>query len=132
MIAVLDTSAFLRLFIPDGPVPPGLEQFMRGVERGENTAIAPELMLVEAGNVANKKRLQGVLSAEETLELVQLMCEMPVRYLSHRDLIEPAVRLASEHALTVYDALYLALARLKGARLFTADGDLARAAGNPG
>ena len=129
MIAVLDTSAFLRLFIPDGPIPEGLEEFMRGVERGENTAIAPELMLAEAGNIANKKRLQGVLTSEETVELIQLMRKMPVRYLSHCDLIEPAVRLASERALTVHDALFLALARIKAARLFTADGDLAFAAG---
>jgi len=34
MIAVVDTSAVLRLFIPDGPVPNGLEAFFRGVEAG--------------------------------------------------------------------------------------------------
>jgi predicted nucleic acid-binding protein len=129
MIAVVDTSAFLRLFIPDGPLPQGFEEFMRGVERGENTAIAPELMLAEAANVANKKRIQGILSADESLELIELMCKMPVRYISHRDLIEPAAKLASEHELTVYDALFLALARMKAARLFTADEDLALAAG---
>lgn len=129
MIAVLDTSAFLRLFVPDGPIPQGLEEFMRGVERGENTAIAPELMLAEAANVANKKRYQGILSEDETVELIGLMRRMPVRYFSHRDLIEPAGRLASEHALTVYDALYLALARMRAARLFSADGRLVRAAG---
>jgi hypothetical protein len=30
MIAVVDTSAVLRLFIPDGPIPDGLEAFFRG------------------------------------------------------------------------------------------------------
>ena len=60
MIAVIDTSAFLRLFIPDGPLPVGVEEFFQGVELGANIALAPELMLVEAANVLNKKRLQGV------------------------------------------------------------------------
>lgn len=128
MIAVVDTSAFLRLFIPDGAIPSGLEDFFRGVERGQNTAIAPELMLAEAGNTANKKRHQGVLSREEAIELVQLMRRMPVHYVPHGDLIEPALELAETHALTVYDALYLVLARQKSAHLFTADDRLARVA----
>ena len=129
MIAILDTSAFLRLFIPDGPVPIGLEEVMRGVERGENTAIAPAHMLAEACNVANRKRLEGMLSGEETLELVRLMCRMPVRYVAHLDLVELALELAEAHALTVYDALFLALARQKSARLCTADARLAKQAG---
>lgn len=132
MTAVVDTSAFLRLFLPDGAIPEGLEVFMRGVERGENIAIAPELMLAEAANVAVKKQRQGVLSAVEAAELVRLMRGMPVRYLSHGDLIVPAAESATEFGLTVYDALFLVLARQKAARLFTADdhlGGIARKCG---
>lgn len=128
MIAVIDTSAFLRLFLPDGPIPQGLEEFMRAVERGEHVAIAPELMLAEAGNVANKKRQQGLLTAAEVGALVGLMRRMPVRYLSHHDLIAPAVDLAAGFGVTVYDALFLALARQRAARLFTADARLAETA----
>jgi predicted nucleic acid-binding protein len=72
MRAGIDTSAFLRLFIPDGEIPSGLEEYMRAVERGENLAMA--------------------------------------------------------HNLTVYDALFVALARQKRARLFTADAKVARVA----
>lgn len=132
MIAVVDTSAFLRLFIPDGDIPPGLEEFFRGAERGENMAIAPELLLAEAGNVVNKKRCQGVLAPGEASGLVRLMRNMPVRYVSHDELILSAIQLAEERNLTVYDALYLALARQKNARLFTADTQLARSAADLG
>ena len=128
MIAVVDTSAFLRLFLPDGPLPDGLEHFLRAVERGENTAIAPELMLAESANVLNKKRREGLLSAGEVAELVAIVREMPIRYLPHRELIAGAVRLAETCGLTVYDALYLELARQKSARLFTADQRLVDAA----
>ena len=51
MIGVVDTSALIRLFVPDGPVVEGLEAFMTGVERGLNSALAPELLLAEAANV---------------------------------------------------------------------------------
>ena len=128
MIAVVDTSAFLRLFIPDGEVPDGLEELFRGVERGMDAAIAPELMLAEAANALNKKRLQGSISLEECLELVELCRAMPVRYYPHADLLAPATRLAAEQSLTVYDALFLALALRTGARLLIADDRLAKAA----
>lgn len=128
MIAVVDASAFLRLFVPDGDIPSGLEGFFRGAERGENMAIAPELLLAEAGNVVNKKRSQGVLTSEEASELARVMRSMPVRYVSHGEIIIPAIEMAEELGLTVYDALYLALARQKNARLFTADAHLARSA----
>lgn len=128
MIAVIDTSAFLRLFLPDGPVPEGLENFMRAVERGENTAIAPELMLAETANVLDKKRRAGLLSPDEVAELLDLARQMPIRYMPHGGLITGAVALAATSGLTVYDALFLELARQKAARLFTADRRLADAA----
>jgi predicted nucleic acid-binding protein len=128
MIAVIDTSAFLRLFIPDGPVPSGLEAFLRGVERGENLALAPELMLAEAANVAVKKRAQGVLTDDECSTLLGLIRKAPVHYTSHADSIEVAARLAVDFRLTVYDALFLALAKQRSCVLFTADAKLAKAA----
>ncbi len=59
MIGVVDTSALIRLFIPYGPLPDGFDKFLRGVERGLNTAIAPELLVAEATNVINKKQKSG-------------------------------------------------------------------------
>lgn len=55
MIAVIDASALMRLFIPDGPVPRGLEAFFQGVESERNMAIAPELLMAEAASVIHKK-----------------------------------------------------------------------------
>jgi predicted nucleic acid-binding protein len=126
MIAVIDTSALLRLILPDGPIPAGLEDFMRGVERGDNKAIAPDLMWVEAANVLNKKRLKGLLSAEETRQALDLILRLPILSLAHREFLPVALELAEQFAMTVYDALFLAVARTKAAKLFTADSQLAR------
>ncbi|MBW1981320.1 MAG: type II toxin-antitoxin system VapC family toxin [Deltaproteobacteria bacterium] len=121
MTGVIDTSALIRLFVPDGPIPDGLEEFMHAVERGMNRAIAPELILVEAANVLNKKRKLGELSEDESMDLLTDVLAMPIRYLSHRPLIPVAFDLAKEHNLTVYDALYLALAKRHSAFVFSAD-----------
>jgi predicted nucleic acid-binding protein len=132
MIAVVDTSAFVRLFIPDGPSPLELEELLAGVERGEDSVIAPQLLLAEAANVLNKKRQLGVLSAEECQELVGLFCRMPIRYYPHQELLPDALSLADEHELTVYDALFLALAARHQAHLITADEKLGSTAESMG
>jgi predicted nucleic acid-binding protein len=128
MIAVIDTSALLRLIIPDGPVPHGLEAFLQAAERGEHTAVAPDLMWVEAANVLNKKRRQGLLNKEETEQALGLVLRMPIKAVAHREYLPAALQLAERYELTVYDALYLAITRVKGARLYTADDRLEKAA----
>jgi predicted nucleic acid-binding protein len=121
MIGVIDTSALIRLFVPDGPVPDGFEEFLRGVERGLNSAIAPELLLAEAANVINKKQLTGELSRDESVRLLDDLLSVPIRLFPHRPVILRAFELARDHRLTVYDTLYLALAEEHGAVVFSAD-----------
>ena len=79
MIGVVDTSALIRLYIPDGPLPDGFDDFLRGVERGLNTAIAPELLLAESANVLNKKRKTKELTAAEGDQLLTGIIELPIR-----------------------------------------------------
>jgi predicted nucleic acid-binding protein len=129
MIGVIDTSALIRLYIPDGSIPKGLEEFLRGVERGNNIAIAPELLLVESANVLNKKRKINELTEEESIQLLNDILSMPIRYFPHGPFISTAFDLAREHKITIYDAIYLALAVEEGAVLFSADEDVCRIAG---
>lgn len=121
MIGVVDTSALIRLFIPDGPLPDGFEDFLRGVERGLNIAIAPELLLAEAANVINKKRIARELNRDESDRLLSDLLSVPIRLFPHRPIIFRAFELARENNLTVYDTLYLVLAENQGAIIFSAD-----------
>ena len=132
MIGVVDTSALIRLFIPDGPLPEGFEDFLRGVERGQNTAIAPELLMAESANVLNKKRKSNQLTAAESDQLLIRIIELPVRLFPHRPLIPRAFELAMDRNLSVYDTLFLALAEEQGAVLFTADQRLKKIAARLG
>jgi predicted nucleic acid-binding protein len=129
MICVIDTSAPIRLFVPDGPIPRGLEKFLQGVELGDNIAIAPELLLVKAANVLARKRKMGELSEAESAPLLADVLGMPIRYFSHGPLIPAAFDLSLEHGITLYDAVYLALALEKGAILFSADEEMQKIAG---
>lgn len=128
MIGVVDTSALIRLFVPNGPLPDGFEEFLRGVERGLNTAIAPELLLAEAANVIKKMRKSGEIDDSESDQLLDDLLLVPVRLLSHRPVILRAFDLARQFTLSIYDALYLALAENHGAVIFSADRKLLKAA----
>ena len=130
MIGVVDTSALIRLFVPDGPMPDGFDDFLRGVERGTNSAIAPELLVAEAANVINKKRISGELHENESNQLLADILSVPVRLFPHRPILLRAFDLAREYQLTIYDTLYLALAEEHGAVIFTVDRKLLKAANN--
>ncbi len=125
---VVDTSALIRLYIPDGPVPAGLTGALQNAERGDASLIAPELILAESGQVLHKKRAQDLLSDAEVTAILDSMLYLPIRLFSHHDLIRSACDLAMECDLTVYDALFLSLAKRHSALLITADEKLRRVA----
>jgi len=128
MIGVVDTSALIRLFVPDGQLPADFERFLRGVERGLNMAIAPELLLAEAASVINKKEKSGELAKDESDRLLTDVLSLPIRLFPHLPILSRAFKLARIHNLTVYDTLYLALAEEHGAVIFTADRKLLKIA----
>ena len=132
MIWVVDTSALVRLFVPDGPVPETLERAIQSAERGEDALLAPDLVLAEAGQVLHKKRLARLLTEEEVETLVAHILALPLRITPHSDILASACTIASRQGLTVYDALFLALAEKHAARLITADSTLQAAADRMG
>ena len=118
---VVDTSALVRLYVPDGPVPEGLEEALESAWRGDVLLLAPELLLAEVGQVLRKKERAGVLTREECDEILDAVLALPLEVLPHRPLLVDALALARETGLTVYDALFLVLARSRGADLISAD-----------
>ena len=121
---VVDTSALLRLFVPDGPLPAEVEQAMEAAGQATAVVLAPELLLVEAGQVLHKKHLAGYLRKEECDEILASILELPIEIVSHREILFDAVQAARRHQITVYDALFLALAVNRSSTLLTADVEL--------
>lgn len=125
---VLDASAWLRLFLRDGPDVSGLDAAAREVERGAAAFAAPELILVEAGHALMRKVRRKQIRTTEWRALWLDMRRMPLDLLPLDERMNDALELAIRHELSVYDALYLAVATQIGATLFTADDALAAAA----
>lgn len=125
---MLDASAWLRLFLADGPLPAGLDEAAIEVDTGAASFVAPELILVEAAHALHRKTRRHALMPVEADELWSDMRRTPIELLCDVEHVDAARQFAAQLDLTVYDALYLAVARHVGAPLFTADEQLARAA----
>lgn len=125
---VLDCSALLRAYVPDGPLPTGLEEALEASHMGEVALFVPEILLAEAAQVLWKKERAGLLTPDESDTVWQAILMLPLEITPHRDLLAGARDLARQTRLTIYDALYLALSWQMGAPLLTADTALAKAA----
>ena len=125
---VLDTSALIRYYIPDGPMPDGLEKIIEQGWQGDALLFVPELALVESAQVLLKKERAGFLAPDESDEIIRNIKSIPMEIRRHRDILEPAILLARKHSLTVYDAMFLALSKKQNAQLVTADKKLHNAA----
>ena len=120
-MVVVDTSAIIRLYVPDGPIPDGLEEHVKSAWKAETTLIVPELALAEVAQVLWKKEQAGYIKPSETDEIISAVLELPLEIVGHYNILPDALSLARRHELTIYDSLFLALAEKKDAQLITAD-----------
>ena len=126
-VIVADTSALIRLYLPDGPIPDGFEDYVDSAWRAEATLVVPELALPEVAQVLWKKQQSDYISESEADEILSAVLDLPIEVVGHRELLVEAIAFARLHSLTVYDSLFLALARKMKAELITADEKLKRA-----
>ena len=118
---VLDTSALVRLYVPDGPLPKGLERCIEAGWRGDLVLLCPELVLAEVGQVLLKKEQAGLLDKPTSSEILDGVLGLPIDYRGHLPYIGSALEVARATGTTVYDALFVAVAERHGAELVTAD-----------
>lgn len=89
---------------------------------------APSLWLAECANVLWVKARRGEIDEQEARERQSWLAEAPVLLVPLEELLEDAVALAFRLDVTIYDALYVALAQRRREPLITADGPLRTAA----
>lgn len=120
MIVVLDCSAVVPwLFEEDHE--PFVDSLYREYRHGRVTAAAPLLLRSEVANVAWKKVRQGRARPEDAIRLIYDFSMLPIDYAASGHILEPALRIALDTGVTVYDAHYLAMARAKCAALASQD-----------
>ncbi len=119
--AVVDASAFVRLYIPDGPLPEGLIEIIKKALKVESVLLAPDLMLAEASQVVLKKINRAELDKRIGEKIISSMQSIPFQYISNSILLNKSFALSLSNDISIYDSLYVSLALKAEALLFTCD-----------
>ena len=119
---VVDASVLAVALGDDGPDGASARAALDG-----ESLTAPELVDLEVLSVWRRQVAGGSMTPGRAKLALGDLTELPVRRISHRLLVRRCWEL--RHAVTVYDAAYVALAEALGISLLTADARLSRAPG---
>lgn len=128
---VLDCSMTMAWILPDQSTP-GTAQLRDSLV--ERTCVVPGLWPVEVANVLLVATRHGRIPERTWPALAERIGRLPIETDSETGAraLTDALRLAREHDLTAYDAVYLELALRRRLPLATLDGELAAAARRSG
>ena len=118
-VVVVDASVVVKWFLPEVHA-----EAARRLLRGRRTLVAPELIWAEIGNTLWKKYIRKELTADAAYAILQDMQRFPLQTIAINVLLDMAWNLAVRFQISVYDALYLALAMSRHCTLVTADHQL--------
>jgi len=113
---VVDASVAVKWFVPEP-----LSAAARKLLAIEYELLAPELLWAELGNVLWKKHRRRELEPRTASRVLRDFWRVPIEFHRTARWTGAALELAMRHGVTVYDALYLALAAGHGCRVLTAD-----------
>lgn len=119
---VVDASVVVKWLVPEVHSDAAVS-----VLAADSELQAPELLLAEVGNILWKKHRAKELSGEEADLALLALAAAPVTLHPHKPLLAAAFQIARAHDRTVYDSLYLALARSLDGTFLTADERLVNA-----
>lgn len=124
MNLVIDASVLIKFYVPE-ILSDRAERLLAKVEREEIGLLAPDLIYPEAGNTLWKKQRLKELTRSEVEEITDAILSLPLKIEASKPLLSLAVELATAYGITVYDALYISLAKVYETTLITADRKLA-------
>ncbi|MCY4655115.1 MAG: type II toxin-antitoxin system VapC family toxin [Dehalococcoidia bacterium] len=125
----MDTSALVKYVLP-AEYDDNLERVVLLHRKSEIQLIAPNFLLVECANVLWKNALRTGEAFENVISTLNDLRRTNIRLVPQEYFLEDALRIALNMEVTVYDALYCALARRENAELITEDRRLRNALEN--
>lgn len=120
MNLVIDASVVIKVYIPE-ILSDKAEEVMSRVASGDLILLAPDLLYPETGNILWRKQRLHELTPAEVEEIVDAITYLPIRIEQSRPVMPLAVSIAMHSGITVYDAMYVAVARIYETRMITAD-----------
>ena len=121
----IDTSALVKYVLPEEDSS-AAEKLVASHYAGMVNLIAPEYILVESANVLWKHLQRHNVGPEEAVTSFRALRDLGMRLVPNGDLLEDALILAADNGITVYDALFCALAVRENVPLITSDNALVR------
>ena len=126
MNLVIDASVLMKFYVPE-IFSDKAEELLNRVEQGDVLLLAPDLIYPEAGNILWKKQRMKELSRPEVEEITDAIVSLPLKTETSKLLLPLAIDIGIAYHITVYDAIYVSLARVYEAKMITADRKLADA-----
>ena len=120
MNLVIDASVVTKFYVPE-ILSDNAEGILSQATDGKLLLCAPDLVYPETGNILWKKQRRRELTSEEVEEIVDAIAALPIRIEPSRPVMPLAVSIAMHGEITVYDAMYVAIARIYKTRMITAD-----------
>ena len=119
---VIDASVAIKWFLPE----PYSINALRLLD-ADHELYAPDLIFPECGNVLWKKWLRQEIEAQVITLLLKDLGRMNMTIVPAYSLTDEAAGIAINWRRSYYDSVYLALAKVSGARMVTADEKLCNA-----
>jgi len=123
-VIVIDASALVKLLLKEE----GWEEVVDQLRLG---ALSLDLAVKEAANaICFRLKLRGLSlkDASELFKALKTLAGKAIKVEREEAYLDEAVEIALKHGVTVYDALYIALAKSSGLKLLTADKEQANIA----
>ncbi len=120
MNLVVDASVLIKFYVPE-ILSDRAERLLARVEEKEIDLLAPDLIYPEAGNILWKKQRLKELTRPEVEEIADAILLLPLKIEAPKSLLPLAADMAIAYGMTVYDALYLSLAKVYETTMITAD-----------
>ena len=114
---VIDASALTKFVLKEE----GWEEVSSHLKAG---TVSVDLVVKEVANAVWKRFRQGAVSLEESKIILQAFKEITekvVKIEGELNYVDKAVEIAFSRNITIYDSLYIAMAKMKGLDLLTID-----------
>ena len=120
MNLIIDAGVLIKFFVPE-VLSDKAEQLLARVGEGSVTLFAPDLIYAETGNTLWKKRRLKELTQSEVGKIADMIISIPLKVEPSKALFPLAIDIAIAYEVTVYDALYLSMAKIYETQMITAD-----------
>lgn len=120
MNLVIDASVLIKFYVPE-ILSDRAQEVMSWVADGKLLLLAPDLLYPETGNILWKKQRLHELTPDEVEEIVDAITSLPIKIEHSRQIMPLSVSIALHSGITVYDAMYVAVAGIYETRMITAD-----------